>query len=338
MPQYAPGTAGFDQGNERRSRHAAQRAINISDLINGVGVMMQGLGKMRRGQQEEADQSVYAQRLGQMEANPEGPPGQMDTSYSAGPGASPIPMDPNAPEAQGRDIGSVQSRQQQRSWGQALGQEAGAYRPSTLLERGMGLFTGPQPGRLQPQAAASLIGQAHANEAARAATAHQGRMAEIAERNAGSNERRADAAETAASWPRGGGGITPYQQATMDRQDAGAKSKELQTLTALEGWWLDKSMTDRDRRVAIATKAGNGTPIPSLTQVQARLTELRGGQQQMQGGAQDPTEDERAFYAQEAAKLDHVPTDEEYAAMEAAWAKLNARAKLNAWAKLNGGQ
>lgn len=65
MGGFAPGTAQYGDQRERRFRHEAQRNLNISDLMLGLGAMAQALGNRRRMAEQQANDAYLAQQVAQ---------------------------------------------------------------------------------------------------------------------------------------------------------------------------------------------------------------------------------------------------------------------------------
>ena len=66
MPQYAPGTQGFDAGINRREGRMFQRRQNVADILAGLGTIAQTLGQVRRAHEAEASDALYTQKLGEL--------------------------------------------------------------------------------------------------------------------------------------------------------------------------------------------------------------------------------------------------------------------------------
>jgi len=166
MGGFSPGTAGYYSSAERRFRHQQMRNNNVAELMLGLGTMVQALGERRRRSEEQANEAVYAERLAQMQANPEG------QSFA-------VPPHGGMPGGVGR-----------QPWESAIGQEVAQYRPATAIEnfgRTFNIFGRPE-GQLTPRAATSLIGEARAAREGRAAEAREESLLGLRAREVGARE------------------------------------------------------------------------------------------------------------------------------------------------------
>ena len=83
MGGFAAGTDAYEEGRDRRARHVQQRRMNVGDLLNGFGLIAQQLGAASRARQAQAQDALYAERLGQlMSGQPAGDQTMVGDPYS----------------------------------------------------------------------------------------------------------------------------------------------------------------------------------------------------------------------------------------------------------------
>jgi hypothetical protein len=119
MPNYAFGTAGRDEQIARSEVSDQTKQRNISDLLNGVGVLAQSLGAMHRYKQEQANKDVLADFYVRSLSSPGGE-------------AQPLPAGQEGPEYQ-------------KPWDAAIGDKLQQGRqPAGSFLEGVGNFFNPQ--------------------------------------------------------------------------------------------------------------------------------------------------------------------------------------------------
>ena len=194
MPQYAPGTQGFDAGINRREGRMFQRRQNVADILAGLGTIAQTLGQVRRAHEAEANDALYTQKLGELMQGggaPQQPPAitaqnvpAMAEDVPAGwrgyQPPTPAPSDPGP----SYDAGVMQAAQPSAS---------------SFLERMGRTFTpwtngGYQP-KLSGQQAASLIQMRQGMAAQAGASARENRKLAIEEEQAKETARHNRATE-----------------------------------------------------------------------------------------------------------------------------------------------
>ena len=124
MAGYAPGTQGYEEQSERKFRHRAQRAQNLSDLLIGMGMVAQQLGHLRRSREAELGTQEFGRQAQQIGTGYEGQQRQQFAGPSEGEMGVP-PGDPQAREQAGPSMQEMQG-------GGATAQEERT--PSSMLE------------------------------------------------------------------------------------------------------------------------------------------------------------------------------------------------------------
>jgi len=167
MPNYAFGTAGRDESLARADLSTQTRQRNISDLLNGVGVLAQSLGAMHRYKQEQANKDVLADFYVRSLASPGGEPGAPLPEGVAGP----VPEKP---------------------WDTAIGERMQADRkPAGGFLEGIGNFFNPT-GKLEAGDAMKLADSIRNRNAQQAQAALDERKVKVDEFNAAVNFKKGE--------------------------------------------------------------------------------------------------------------------------------------------------
>ena len=165
MSKYAFGIAAHDDEVARQDLHARTRNQNISDILNGIGVLAQSVGSAHRMAQQNANQATTASMMAGMMQYPDGMPTAQGPTQAPTDQPGPAMMgqrpgltdqsligsSPGAPMQQPAQPGSV-------PWASVIQRQmAQQARPASMMEKFGNMFNMSPQGRLDPQSAMALM-------------------------------------------------------------------------------------------------------------------------------------------------------------------------------------